>query len=159
MAKWCINEGKTLKVFLMIVFALLQFSPSLLFEVLMKSHSAVTQNEGSLCQNGKGEEQKIVSPSDCCCCCTSKEPKQQKIVFVDKTLPQLLTFTCQLLWTIVVSVEAFYLSTIHNSALHVWLSTDREPSHIFLHAQHLIKSKLVCLQRRFNLYTILFLNV
>ena len=101
----------------MIVFALLQFSPGLLFEVLMKSHSAVTQNEGSLCQNGKGEEQKIVSPSDCCC--TSKEPKQQKIVFVDKTLPQLLTFTCQLLWTIVVSVEAFYLSTIHNSALHV----------------------------------------
>ena len=62
----------------MIVFALLQFSPGLLFEVLMKSHSAVTQNEGSLCQNGKGEEQKIVSPSDCCCCCTSKEPKQQK---------------------------------------------------------------------------------
>ena len=94
----------------MIVFALLQFSPGLLFEVLMKSHSAVTQNEGSLCQNGKGEEQKIVSPSDCCCCCTSKEPKQQKIVFVDKTLPQLLTFTCQLLWTIVVSVRGGLLS-------------------------------------------------
>ena len=66
----------------MIVFAPLD---GLLFEVLMKSHSTVTQNEGSLCQNGKGEEQKIVSPSDCCCCCTSKEQKQQKIVFVDKT--------------------------------------------------------------------------
>lgn len=46
----------------MIVFAPLD---GLLFEVLMKSHSTVTQNEGSLCQNGKGEEQKIVSPSFC----------------------------------------------------------------------------------------------
>ena len=49
-----------------------------------------------------------------------RSQSSKKIVFVDKTLPQLLTFTCQLLWTIVVSsVEAFYLSTIHNSALHV----------------------------------------
>ena len=49
-----------------------------------------------------------------------RSQSSKKIVFVDKTLPQLLTFTCQLLWTIVVSsVEAFYLSAIHNSALHV----------------------------------------
>ena len=76
----------------MIVFAPLD---GLLFEVLMKSHSTVTQNEGSLCQNGKGEEQKIVSPSFC-----KYLRRQQKIVFVDKT-QLLLTFTCQLLWTIV----------------------------------------------------------
>ena len=61
----------------------------------------------------------LVLPTAAAAVVLLRSQSSKKIVFVDKTLPQLLTFTCQLLWTIVVSVEAFYLSTIHNSALHV----------------------------------------
>ena len=77
-------------------------------------------------------------------------------MFVDKT-QLLLTFTCQLLWTIVVSVfKKAFLSFKDTIAVpymfdyqHIQLI---ETIPYFVHAQHLIKSKLLCLQRRFNLY-------
>lgn len=77
-------------------------------------------------------------------------------MFVDKT-QLLLTFTCQLLWTIVVSVFKKALLSFKDTIAvpymfdyqHIQLI---ETIPYFVHAQHLIKSKLLCLQRRFNLY-------